>query len=172
MRTKEIETARLVFRPYEPGDEEESVAMLTDAGVMRFVGDGVLDDAAARAMFGRTFTHVYATGAFDVWAVCEKESGHVVGHAEIKPRKGADDFEIVYLLRPEAWGRGYATEIARRLVRYGFEDLGLPRVVATIDVENRASINVAEKVGMRRVGEYEDEHGTTLVYAVGRDDVS
>lgn len=170
MRSKEIETERLVFRPYARGDEEEAVAMLTDADVMRFVGDGVLGEADARAMFGRTFTHVYATGAFDVWAVREKGGGPVIGHAEIKPRKGTEDFEIVYLLRREAWGRGYATEIARRLVEYGFEDLGLARVVATIDDENRASLKVAEKIGMRRVGEYEDEHGTTLVYAVARGD--
>ncbi|HEX5707639.1 MAG TPA: GNAT family N-acetyltransferase [Pyrinomonadaceae bacterium] len=172
MTTKVLETARLVFRPYRPEDVEESVAMLTDAGVMRFVGDGVLDDAGARAMFKRTFTHVYATIAFDVWAVCEKGGGEIIGHAEIKPRKGAEDVEIVYLLRREAWGRGYATEIARRLVEYGFEDLKLRRVVATIDVENRASVRVVEKIGMRREGQYEDEHGTTLVYAIGRDDAS
>lgn len=172
MATKAMETARLVFRPYRPEDEAESVAMLTDAEVMRFVGDGVLNEAEARAMFGRTFTHVYATNAFDVWAVCEKAGGRIIGHAEVKPRKGTEDFEIVYLLRRVAWGRGYATEIARRLVRYGFEELDLPRVVATIDVENRASVRVAEKIGMRHVDAYEDEHGTTLVYAVGRDELT
>lgn len=170
MGTGEIETARLLFRPYTPEDLDEAVGMLTDAEVMRYVGDGVLGVEEARAMFGRTFSHVYATGAFDVWAVCEKAGGPLVGHAEIKPRKGAGDFEIVYLLRREAWGRGYATEIARRLVEYGLREMNLGRVVATIDAENGASVRVAEKVGMRYESEYEDEHGTTLVYAVERDE--
>jgi RimJ/RimL family protein N-acetyltransferase len=146
-------------------DRERLVSLTTDAEVMRYVGDGVLSREAAERQFERVFTHVYEPRAFDLWAIWTKE-GAYVGHAEIKPRKDADDFEIIYLLAREHWGRGYATEIARRLIRYGFEELGLARVTATIDAANKPSIRIVEKLGMRYDGEYEDEFGTTLVYAI------
>ncbi|HEV2705439.1 MAG TPA: GNAT family N-acetyltransferase [Pyrinomonadaceae bacterium] len=160
-----LETERLIFRPYTKEDRERLVALTTDAEVMRFVGDGVLSREAAESQFERVFTHVYEPRAFDLWAVWTKE-GAYVGHAEIKPRKGAQDFEIIYLLDRAHWGRGYATEIARRLIRYGFDELGLARVTATIDAANSPSIRIVEKLGMRYEDEYEDEFGTTLVYAI------
>lgn len=60
--------------------------------------------------------------------------------------------EIYYKLKPSSWGQGYATEIARRLVRFGFEGLGLHRVEAGVATENIASIRVLEKIGMKREG--------------------
>ena len=164
----QLETERLIFRPYTPGDRAACVSLTTDPDVMRYVGDGTLTAPQAREKFDRIFTHVYATKAFDVWAVCEKSTGHYAGHAEIKPRPAASDFEIVYLLGQTYWGRGYATEIARRLIAYGFDELRLPRVVATIDEANHASIRIVKKLGMKRIGEERDHHGLTLIYAIER----
>ncbi len=47
------------------------------------------------------------------------------------------------------WGKGYATEIARSLIDAAFGELRVDRVISTVDVNNRASIHVLEKVGMR-----------------------
>jgi RimJ/RimL family protein N-acetyltransferase len=57
--------------------------------------------------------------------------------------------ELGYVMHPDVWGRGYATEAARLLLRFGFEDLGLEQVVATCDPRNVASARVLEKVGMQ-----------------------
>ncbi len=133
---------------------------------MRYVGDGVLALPQAHRQFERIFTHVYIPKAFDIWAVCEKSDAHYVGHAEIKPRPTSSDFEIVYLHSEPHWGRGDATEIARRLIEYGFAELKLPRAVATIDEANLASIRLVEKLGMKRIGDERDEHGLTIVYAI------
>lgn len=172
--TNPIETERLLFRPYEPGDRALVVALLSDPEVMRFVGNGVLTEEAAERAFERTFTHVYEPNAFDVWGVFEKEGGAFAGHAEIKPRRDEfarpGDYEIIYVLTRAHWGRGYATEIARRLVEYGLRELKLGRVVATVDPPNAASIRVLEKVGMRLEEEFEDEQGRVLVYAVRAED--
>ena len=162
-----ITTERLVLRPYEPGDLEDSVALSTDPEVMRFVGDGVMTREDAAALFGKIFG-VYETNAWEIWAAVSRDDGRFVGHVEIKPRKGADDHEIVYVLAPAAWGRGYATEIAAAVVRYGFDVLGYDRVSATVDSDNAPSIKILEKVGMRKIGEYADDLGTVLVYAVDR----
>lgn len=169
-----LETARLVFRPYEPGDRGQLVALFTDPEVMKFVGDGVQTEEQARAGFERLFSHVYEPEAFDVWALVSKEGGEFAGHAELKPRRDAlareGDFEIIYVLRREFWGRGLATEAGRGLLEYGFGVLRLPRVHATVDASNGLSVRVLLKLGMRYESEFEDEFGTTLVYVVGAKD--
>ena len=160
-----LETKRLLLKPYTPEDREHSVLLLTDPEVMKYVDEGVMSVERAHKMFERIFTHVYEPQAFDVWAVWTKE-GAYAGHAEIKPRKDAGDFEIIYLLTRERWGRGYATELARRIIDYGFQELGLQRIAATIDADNQPSVRIVEKLGMRYDSEYKDGHGITLVYVI------
>jgi RimJ/RimL family protein N-acetyltransferase len=62
------------------------------------------------------------------------------------------------LFRKSAWGRGFATEGARALLAYGFDEVGLNRIVAVAHVENKASQNVMKKIGLRDcgVGHYYD----------------
>jgi len=66
--------------------------------------------------------------------------------------RGAEEGEIWYLVEPESWGKGIATEAAKQLLDYGFGELGLHRIWATCLPENPASAQVLEKVGMRREG--------------------
>lgn len=159
-----LRTERLVLRPYRRDDEADIVALVTDPDVMRFVGDGVMTAERGRQVFGKVFD-LYERGGWGVWAVEEAATGRLVGSAEIKPRENGD-WEIVYLLARAAWGRGYATEVAGELVRFGFDRLGLPRVVATVDYDNAVSIRLLGKVGMRQVAEEADEVGPYAVYAV------
>ena len=63
------------------------------------------------------------------------------------------------MLREEEWGKGFATEIAARLIRFGFVELNLPEVFATIDDENTNSIRVVEKAGMNFLRQELDEDG-------------
>jgi RimJ/RimL family protein N-acetyltransferase len=58
--------------------------------------------------------------------------------------------EIGWRLAREAWGRGFATEAARRVVRFAFDELGLGELVATTSAGNRRSRAVMERLGMRR----------------------
>ncbi len=60
--------------------------------------------------------------------------------------------EIYYKLHPDHWGKGYATELAKRLVIAGFDDFNLHKVEAGVDTENIRSIRVLEKIGMTREG--------------------
>ncbi|WP_229112898.1 GNAT family N-acetyltransferase [Halapricum desulfuricans] len=60
--------------------------------------------------------------------------------------------ELGYMIDPEAQGNGYATDAARRLVRYGFEDRRLHKVAARVFETNPASQRVLEKVGFQREG--------------------
>jgi len=75
-------------------------------------------------------------------------------------------------MHPDEWGKGYASEAARRVLAFAFEELDAHRVIAFCDAENRASERVMQKLGMRREahmlqtrllrGEWRDE----LLYAI------
>ncbi|SCG69766.1 GNAT family N-acetyltransferase [Micromonospora halophytica] len=167
MPTPVLHTDRLLLEPYRPDDAEDAVTLLTDPEVGRFMGDGPLTPAEAAALFGRVFSTVYANDLFDVWAV--RRDGRYVGHAEIKRTDQVDGHEIIYALTRPAWGGGLGTELARALVRYGFDTLDLPRVYATVAAENHASLALLAKLGFVHERDVtEDDGSVTRVLAVDR----
>lgn len=87
------------------------------------------------------------------WKIVLKESKQIIGLcgyllSDDKYRSG----EIYYKLNPKYWNMGYATEVARKLVKYGFETFKLHRVEAGVAVNNFRSLKVLEKVGMQHEG--------------------
>jgi RimJ/RimL family protein N-acetyltransferase len=80
----------------------------------------------------------------------EKSSGDFVGWFHFRLAEGApsDEPELGYRLRKSLWGKGYATEGSRELIRKGFTELGVRRVVATTMVVNAGSRRVMEKCGL------------------------
>jgi RimJ/RimL family protein N-acetyltransferase len=90
-------------------------------------------------------------------AVVLQESSKVIGTGEISIRNvGNRNGEISYIINPQYWGNGYATEVARQLVQYGFTGLKLHRIYATCDPRNVASSRVLEKIGMKYEGRMRD----------------
>jgi RimJ/RimL family protein N-acetyltransferase len=88
-----------------------------------------------------------------MWKIVKKEDNEFIGLAGMT--LSADRFrlgEIYYKLLPSSWGHGYATEVAKALVKSGFEDFHLHRVEAGVATENEKSIRVLEKAGMFREG--------------------
>ena len=160
-----METERLILRRYAENDRAEFIALFTDAAVMKHVGDGVLTVEQAEAFWRKLFEKLYPQG-FNIWAAFAKEDSQYVGHAGIYPRPTRkEDWEFVYFLNRNSWGKGYATEIARRVIEYGFDELNLPVVYATVDDIHSASIRVMEKVGMRLEG-FEFDDGQFPVYSI------
>jgi [ribosomal protein S5]-alanine N-acetyltransferase len=81
--------------------------------------------------------------------VIHAATGEMLGACGIMIRsRQQHNAEIAYVLHPDHWGHGYATEAARLLLRFGFATLGLHRVFATCDPRNTASAHVLEKLGM------------------------
>ena len=88
---------------------------------------------------------------FGLWMFRRSSDGAFVGRAGLRHVHvgGADEVEIAYALKSEMWGCGFATEISRKLVIIGFGDLQLSTLVAFTLPDNRASIRVMEKAGLR-----------------------
>src|ERR1700694_3654440 len=139
-------TERFVLRRFVEVDAPLIAAMNMDPEVMRYIHapDANVDAAMerARAIIARQ------RGEYGLWAIIEESSGEFLGWVALKDLDGNPEIEVGYGLRQEAWGRGVATEVARELVRYGFEDLGLERIVGVTRPENMASRNVLSKCGM------------------------
>ena len=163
---KLLETERLIFRPYTKADKNDFISLFTDAEVMKHVGDGVMNESQAIEFWRKLFNKLYPQG-INIWAVLTKDDSEYIGHTGIYPRPTKkEDWELVYFLRRGAWGKSYATEIARKIIEYGFEEIKLPEVFATVDNEHAASIRVLEKAGMRFARYEYDEKGSYSVYSI------
>lgn len=161
-----METERLIFKFYSESDKAEFISLFTDAEVMKYVGDGVMTNEQAEAFWRKLFKKLY-TQEFNIWAVFTKNSSRYVGHAGIYPRPTRkEDWELVYFLNRNEWGKGFAAEIARRLVKFAFEELSLLEVFATVDDAHSGSIRVLEKAGMKFERFEFDEDGRFSVYSI------
>jgi RimJ/RimL family protein N-acetyltransferase len=164
-----LETDRLLLELYTDHNKDEFIELLTDPAVMRFVDNGALNFRQAEFLWRKLIKEFYPNGVDTIWAVFSKDDRRYVGNASLRPRpERQKDWEIGYYLKPAEWGKGFATEIASRLVQFSFEVAGLNEVYATVDKGNRASIHVLEKCGLRLLRKEFDEQGAFYVYRVKR----
>jgi RimJ/RimL family protein N-acetyltransferase len=153
-----LETARLTLRRFTPVDADNLVELDSDPAVMRYLTGGAPTprEVIERDILPRFIRSSARHDGFGTWAASEKASGVFVGWFGFQPREDGDRSEahLGYRLRRAVWGQGLATEGARALVRKGFTELGVERVVATTYQDNLASRRVMEKAGLRLVRSY------------------
>lgn len=146
-------TERLILRRFAPDEAALLARLHRDERVMRYAG-GVKTVEQSREIFEQMVLAYYdANPGLGIWATIERASGACIGLHLINHIRGETDIQVGYLLYPEFWGKGYATEGARAALRYAYGELGLPRVVAITNRENVESQRVLEKVGLRGEGE-------------------
>jgi ribosomal-protein-alanine N-acetyltransferase len=154
--TLPIETERLVLRSLTEGDLDGLHAIYGDAETMRHVGASgrpTADPDATRRILDWMRRHERLHG-FGLWAIDERPGDPLVGVAGLLWEEGhGPEVEVVYLVRRDRWGRGYATEATRAVLERGHGELGLERIVALAYPENAASQRVMAKAGMRPDGE-------------------
>jgi len=174
-----IRTPRLVLRPYALGDFDALHDIQSRPGITRYL----LFDTRDRDQVRTSLEQKVAACVLDdeggnlTLAVVLPETGALIGDVTLFWLSRANrQGEIGYVLHPDHGGQGYATEAARVLLRLGFEDLGLHRIIGRIDARNAPSARVLERLGMRREahfvqneilkGEWTDE----VVYAMLEDE--
>ena len=148
-----LETDRLLFRDHEPEDLDAFCALEADPEVRRFVGRTPRTRDSAERRFRDAFLSP-AAGRFRLWATVLKSEGAYVGYCGVYPRFGDSgpipgEGALGFTVARAYWGRGLATEAARAFVGFGFRELDLRRIVATVEVGNAASIHILEKLGFR-----------------------
>ena len=140
-----FDSERLTLRPVVLDDVENLLHLDADPEVMRFITGG-------RPSTREEVTAVVRAEVGHRWIAHETASGELVGWFGMRrPDDRPGEGELGYRLHRRAWGRGYATEGARRLIDLAFADLGLRRVWAETMAVNAASRRVMERCGMTHV---------------------
>lgn len=167
----EIETSRLILRPKGLDDSDFGVELLCDPEVMKFVGETLTPEEVRSNI---QFVKRAAGGALGIWIAEDRVSGEKIGDGLLLPLPiEAEDtewdlmqsntmpnreIEVGYILKPSAWGKGYATEICQALLDFGFEHLPLDEIAAVTDPDNHPSCHVLRKCGLI-------DHGLRRAYA-------
>lgn len=142
------DTDRLQFREVRADDAAHLVPILMDPEVMRFwprpftredVDDWISKMLERYDRDGQTY-----------WLAERRDSGVVIGHVGLLRQHldGVDEIGLGYVFAKEHWGKGFATEASKASLAFGFETLGLTRIVAAIRPENMPSLRVAERLAM------------------------
>jgi RimJ/RimL family protein N-acetyltransferase len=145
MTSVRIETERLVLRQLTTDDLDELVAIHAEPDVRRFMG---LFDRARMSEWLALVERDYAEGRPARLAVIERVSGRLVGRSGLKYWPQFSETELGWVLHPDAWGHGYATEAGRACAEWGFQHLDVPYLTAMIRPDNHRSVAVALRIGM------------------------
>ena len=141
-----IETARLRLRPFVQDDLDALHRLWTDAEVRRYLWDDeVISKERAQVEIDHSLAS-FRNDGFGYWIVSHAGEGVLIGFCGI--RAGGEDPEIVFGIAPGYWGKGFALEAVRAVLRYGFEK-NLSLIVGKADLPNLRSFRVMEKAGMR-----------------------
>lgn len=165
-----METSRLRLRPLKPEDVDDFQRLCVAPGVRRYLWDDQVIPRERAASVVAESVELFEKDGSGLWAVSLVEDGALVGFCGFMFFHDPPRLQLLYAVAPEHWGRGFATEAARAMIRYGFERLGLRRVEASADAPNAASLRVLEKAGMK-FERRECLHGLeTVFYSIARED--
>ena len=148
-----LETERLLMRKFTIDDAQLIYDLNLDPEVIRYTLDPIKDIEHARQVLESTILPQYALYNHGRWAVLVKPDLQFIGWCGLKARPERDEIDLGYRFIKDAWGKGYATEAAFACLKYGFEQLGLKRIVGRAMPQNVASLRVLEKCGMQYIGE-------------------
>lgn len=98
--------------------------------------------------------NMYGFYEYGMWLVFSKETGELIGRA------GLEHNEMGYMIAPELWNRGYATEVCRFIIDYARENTDFEELYCRIDERNVASVRLAKKLGFVRNGQIGNERNT------------
>lgn len=149
------ETERLLFRQHVMADKEAYCAMEMDAEVRRYTGGYPRTREEGEKRFMAAVQPI--TGSLGMWATVLKAEGKYIGRCGIylhfnnggEPIPGEASLGLYFA--PAYWGSGLATEAGKAFIDFGFNKLGIHRIVTMVDTRNAVSVRVMEKIGLQLV---------------------
>ena len=170
-----IRTERLLLRPFEAGDLDALHSWQSRPDVARFLywEARSREEAGAALVHKMAATWLWEEGDVLSLAVQRLDTGDVIGDVNLEwLSEEHQQGELGFVFHPDHHGRGYASEAAKVLLRLGFTNLGLHRIVGRCDARNTASAALMERLGMRREAHlreadmFKGEWGEEYVYAL------
>ncbi|MDU1411865.1 MAG: GNAT family N-acetyltransferase [Clostridium sp.] len=149
-----INTENLIIKPYCIDDIDDLYKIYSDEKVVQYIPEGVMSYKWVKDLIIWMVEYCYEKNTpeniikFGV-SIMDKKSNRVIGWCGLGSVDcNPDDVEIFYGLSSEYWGRGLATEAANAMLNYGFNTIGIKRIVALVKPDNIASKKVIDKIGM------------------------
>jgi len=164
-----LETDRLLIREWTFDDAEAMYDMYRRPEVHKYLGPSQPPadfDSYVEFMKLMRERHDSFLPGQGVWAITLKDQGEFIGLAILKTLPNSDKVEIGWHVHPDYQGQGIATEWGHAGLKYGFEVLGLDAIYCILIPENIASRRVAEKIGLRHLGQTTEFFDLTLEFFV------
>ena len=161
-----IETNRLLLRNFTDLDAALIYELNLDPDVIRYTHDPIKDLAHASEILEKVIIPQYVLNNHGRWAVHVRSTLEFLGWCGLKYRTELNEIDLGYRFKKEGWGNGYATEAAYASIQYGFEKLGLQRIVARAEIDNIGSWKVLEKCGMTYIRDEEVDGYAVKTYEI------
>ncbi|MGE6631090.1 GNAT family N-acetyltransferase [Bacillus sp. NPDC077027] len=165
-RRNVLETDRLKLRTMDEGDKEFLFSMFQNEEVMKYYPS--LKDEEQTEEWIKWNQKNDQRFDTSLWIIEDKRTGEALGQSGIILQKVEEktELEIGYMLKRDAWGRGYAFEAAKGCISYGFEYMKVRRLISLINPANERSIQVAAKLGMKKEKTISKWNQTIDVYSI------
>ncbi len=152
-----LETKRLILRRLTEADADNLLKLESDPEVMRYLTGGVphTRDKIVTEVLPYYLGYYERYQQYGFWAAIERATGEFIGWFHFRPYRAApEEIELGYRLKRSAWGKGYATEGSRALIKKGFSEFGVGKIVADTLAANVRSRRVMEAIGMQLEQEF------------------
>lgn len=144
-----IETKRLLLREITLMDKEKMFQLHSNVEVQKYTGEPLVESIVEMELAIQTRVKDYKKYGYGRWATFIKNDMQFIGWAGLAYLPEFEKIDLGYRFLPQFWGRGFATEASQAILKYGFEKLELKQIIAIAMKENKASIKVMEKIGMK-----------------------
>lgn len=148
-----IETERLLLRKVSEEDVSHIFDYASNPKVARYASWNNHKTLEESKKVVDYYVNAYKNHSCTIWGVVNKSDNIFIGTAGfVNINQASLRGEIGYTLNQDYWGQGYATEIAKKLIKFGFTSMNLHRIEGICHVGNDPSVRVMEKVGMEFEG--------------------
>ncbi len=144
-----LETERLILRKVTIEDIQDMYLYGSDEEVSKYVTWNTHETISDTKGFVEFVLNKYENKQVSPWGIECKENGKFIGTIEfVWWQPNNKTAEIGYVISKDYWGKGLTSEVAKEIIKFGFEKMNLVRIQARCDVENIGSARVMEKAGM------------------------
>lgn len=155
-------TERLILKPAQLSDLDALFKIYGDPATNTFNPSGPFPDIGYANDVLQEWLNHWKDKSFGYWAVSmQEEPERVIGFGGLSMKRHSEQMltNLGYRFETAAWGKGFATELAKFLIRYGFTELSLQEISATTRANHLASRHVLEKSGLRYIRDIHDDAG-------------
>lgn len=166
-----IVTERLLLRPFQPSDYQAVYEFGSNAELHRYTGDEMIESKEeAKTLIQNVWLNDYEKYGYGRWATIYLPDNKLIGFTGLKYLPEFQVTDIGYRYLPNYWGKGIATEAAKAMIQYGFEQLNLERIIGIVIPDNIASSNVLKKIGFTfyQEADYDAENKSCHWYEINK----